>query len=836
MKLGLGFGLALSAAAALMFVVGADERTSRGKSVAPETLLSADSCAVMVFDGSAAHLNGLKETAAWKALEETQLTARILDLVQLFASAGGKEQGQLARDVIEHIRAEGMSAGVKVTNPDGQFQPCGVMVVHRAAKFLKSFGPIVEKLAQQERREVRSEMIDGRSVSMIATDIPNADVCWWDESGHLVIAFGIDAARQTIATATGKSANVTKNRNWKGVRTASGYSVDSFAWVDSEILLKQFGKMPLPPTPSGQQLSVEDMLGLVGLQNVQRVSIKGGYKGLQTWSEMNLESDGPLTGILSLLNQRPLKFGELPPMPKATTAFAAATFDSAGAWDTVISTVRNILKTVEPESESNLDQGLEHISGILGGNPKDVLLSGLGDVWCVYTDPAPLPLPISISPVFVVSVKDKATVSGGIGRLMEIAQREASMPNFSIRHSSKDGRETYSFNLTGMPFVPTLTISDKWLALGVTPGSVQGLSQRESGKVASWKPSEEIQQALKELPQEFSSMTVSDPSAGYVQLLQLAPMGLNLLEQSALKELGDGSLEMPFTAEDLPSADEVTEPMFPNVSVGYSSDHGFGSSSRQSVPSSPIGNVSASASVPILVALLLPAVQQAREAARRTQSRNNLKQMGLAMHNYHDVYNHFPQGTVENTDLEPEKRLSWGYSILPYAEQAALYQSMDGKAAWDADANSLAVGTQVPFAVNPSQPGKRENPSAGDYVGIAGIGPDAAMLPNRDPKAGIFGYNRNSSFRDITDGTSNTLMVADASQPSISFFAGGAANIRGFSQSPYLNGPDGIGSPHNGVVQMLLADGSVRAVAVTIDESVLEALATKAGGETVPNF
>jgi len=70
----------------------------------------------------------------------------------------------------------------------------------------------------------------------------------------------------------------------------------------------------------------------------------------------------------------------------------------------------------------------------------------------------------------------------------------------------------------------------------------------------------------------------------------------------------------------------------------------------------------------------------------------------------------------------------------------------------------------------------------------------------------------------------------------VSYLAGGKATIRGFSKSPYLNGPDGIGSPHSGVVQVLMADGSVRAISVNTDESVLEAIATKAGGEELGDF
>src|SRR5262245_17149207 len=90
--------------------------------------------------------------------------------------------------------------------------------------------------------------------------------------------------------------------------------------------------------------------------------------------------------------------------------------------------------------------------------------------------------------------------------------------------------------------------------------------------------------------------------------------------------------------------------------------------------------------IAVLIALLLPAVQQAREAARRTQCKNNLKQIGLAMHNYHDVYNTFPPGAVarfpvsndgggSSTSTEPGL-WSWGFSILPYIDQSTTYNAL----------------------------------------------------------------------------------------------------------------------------------------------------------------
>lgn len=828
--------MVLVAGMSLAWVGGADEAKHEKSKVAVAELLPSSSFLLVTYDGTAAHLPAIKETAAWQALEETQLTARLLDIGQMLISAAGEEQGVMARQAIEHFRQHGFSIAGSMSGSGDGFLPYGVLVLHDAGRFLEVLEPMIQEAALSAREEVQLRNIEGRNVSFIEANIPNVEFSWWNESGHLVIGLGLDASDQIIATVSGKTDNITKNPLWTKLRSHEGYTVDSLAWLDSGRLLDQFGDFNLPPTPSGEVLSIRELAELLGFHSIRELTMQAGYKGLQTWQDVRLNADGPLTGLAAVLKQRNLSLSELPPMPKATSGFAAAAFDLGGAIDTVLGTVRSLMQKLEPNAESELDQGLATISEVFGSDIRENLLDGFGDVWCVYADPAALPIPIGFSPVVAVSVKDKATLVGGIARLIELAQQQAGNGEVSIRQTSKDGREYFSFSLPGMPVVPTIMVTEKWLIASVTPGSAQSMAQREAGKLPAWKPDKSVTAALAELPQEYSSITVSDPAPSYQQLLQLAPMGFSLLEQNVLPQIAGGSLEMPFGLEDLPAAEMVTEPMFPNVTVGYSTENGIGSTTRQSVPANPMGNMSATVGAPVLVALLLPAVQQAREAARRTQSRNNLKQIGLAMHIYHDVFNELPRGTVANDELEPDERLSWAYSILPYIEQQALYESIDGEAGWEAEENSQAVSVALPVFQNPSQPGERPNPSAGDYVGMAGVGEDAATLENDDPRTGIFGYNRQCRFRDISDGTSNTIMITDSSQPNASYLAGGRATIRGFSQSPYLNGPDGIGSPHAGVVQVLMADGSVRAISVNTDETTLEALATKAGGENVGEF
>jgi prepilin-type N-terminal cleavage/methylation domain-containing protein len=179
--------------------------------------------------------------------------------------------------------------------------------------------------------------------------------------------------------------------------------------------------------------------------------------------------------------------------------------------------------------------------------------------------------------------------------------------------------------------------------------------------------------------------------------------------------------------------------------------------------------------IAILIALLLPAVQQAREAARRTQCKNNMKQLGLAMHNYHDVYKMFAIGSSGGPNIIGTQALSWPWSmrILPYIEQSALF-------------NQLNVGnmTTVPnSAANMSNQNDYTTANAGTPESLLRTPIAAFMCPtaNGGPinkyqrNMGTLMYGYNSFFADsgapftafaigdVKDGTSNTLLFGEKS-------------------------------------------------------------------------
>jgi len=236
--------------------------------------------------------------------------------------------------------------------------------------------------------------------------------------------------------------------------------------------------------------------------------------------------------------------------------------------------------------------------------------------------------------------------------------------------------------------------------------------------------------------------------------------------------------------------------------------------------------------------ILLPAVVRVREAAGKTRCQNNFRQIGLALGDYYDSNDHFPSATRQNPTLPPEKRLSWLFEIGPFVEASPLCHKIDRELAWDAEENRFAALTRRPVFQCPAHPERLPvttlEPS--DYIGMAGIGADAATLPKEDTRAGFLGYDRSLRRADIKDGLDTTLAVAETLASTRAWTGGGWATVRGLDPGgpPYVGVAGQFGSGHYGsAINVLYADGSVRSIPASIDPRVWEALATINGREEV---
>lgn len=285
--------------------------------------------------------------------------------------------------------------------------------------------------------------------------------------------------------------------------------------------------------------------------------------------------------------------------------------------------------------------------------------------------------------------------------------------------------------------------------------------------------------------------------------------------------------------------------------------------------------------IAILISLLLPAVQQAREAARRSSCKNNLKQIGLALHNYHEAYSSFPPGGVTlGSCCSTKSGINWAIAILPYLDQATLFEKYDSNA-FNEDPSNQEVREQNMVVYNcpsdknagklmqpESGPGSGVNYRLGSYRAVSGKTDTSGWMDNADGSAlpsnwrgvlhsiGTNGFTV-EKFNTITDGTSNTIVIAEyhtktrprrgsfwaytyTSYSQSSFTAQRRTLIPDYDRCVAIGGTGGSnackrgwGSMHVGGMQVLLADGSSRFMSENIDLGIFQSLGTPEGEEII---
>lgn len=220
----------------------------------------------------------------------------------------------------------------------------------------------------------------------------------------------------------------------------------------------------------------------------------------------------------------------------------------------------------------------------------------------------------------------------------------------------------------------------------------------------------------------------------------------------------------------------------------------------------------------VAVALLLPAIQGSR-GGRRAPCINNLKQIGLALHNYHHKYGGFPPAYIAGKDGRPMH--SWRVLLLPYLEQQELYEQYHFDEPWDSRHN-LTLAERIPSCYRCPKD-LRAAKSETSYLML--VGPGASSDGPHCRK-----------IEEITDGTSNTIMVAERSLSRIHWMEPRDLDVEKMSYT--INDPAGYGirSPHAGVANALFADGTVHSISEKIDPEILKAVITINAGDRGSEF
>jgi hypothetical protein len=633
------------------------------------------------------------------------------------------------------------------------------------------------------------------------------ELTWGLHDGSYVVALGPGAIESLVARLTDVDRGAPA---WKAelVERLPVERRSTLTYLDAGAVITMLGGLPAPDRE--RFMAVLAASGIAKLETVEAVTgMTAEGTAAALWLDFTAAPEGlfakPETGIGAR---------QLARIPAEATLAQSWSLDLSKT----LAAVLDVVAAADPRAADEFRAGLEQVRAVVGIDLDRHVLQTLGPDWSVVS----LPTTGGMLPnlAIVAGVRDRPTLAQthkAVLGLLRNSMADATTKAV-VREVSYRGQTLYCLEVSGpeivFPLTPTWCLTDDALYVTLSPQLMKTLLARtpadgDMGDVA------EVRAAV--AGGEPDLVGALDPHALVGTLCSIyemaAPAARGLLRQRGI------DLDLP----QLPPSSAIMPYVRPSVSVVRHEADGILMRSTGSVPLGPLsagGGVLgiSPASTPVLVGLLLPAVQAARDAARRTQAMNNLGQIMLAMHNYAACTQgeRLPSQAICDADGRP--LLSWRVALLPYLDEGALYREFHLDEPWDSEHNRKLV---------PRMPACLADPAATADELARGLttfqvltGPETAF---REP-------GRSTDFARISDGTSNTLAVVEVTPDKAVPWT--KPDDHRFEPAQPLAG---IGNPRRAGRLFLGAffDGHVETFTPDIRPDVFKAMVTPAAGDVV---
>ncbi len=681
----------------------------------------------------------------------------------------------------------------------------------RSAAIKKSIDRIAQVLVpgakegKQQAGELKLPMPQGA---------PPVELRWHQD--YLVIGVGDGVADEIIKRFGGKAPE------WLA-KLRQELPVERTAVVHYLNIRKAFGVAI--PLVGLEAFKVVNTLGLDRLNYYASVS---GLEGTGAVSRSQLAMEGKPRGIFALADTGPLKQADLTAVPKDATLALVAKFDAEVALKRLI----ELIGQFDARSQQQFKDELAAVEKQLGFQISEDVLQSLGDTWCLYNSPGEGGLVVS-GLTAVVQVTDRERLIKAHDKLLasirtvnaELTRLQADGSNRGVRPSGVTiadfkfaGHTVYFLNFIGdrAPFAPAWCVTDKELIVSLFPQMIKARLSRgdRAGTLAD----------LPEIAQCFAGK--EQPSAVFYQetrtVFRLVYPVLHIFAAMIANELQAQRVDIDISL--LPSMAAIEPHLQPGVSAVYLTANGFRWEARRTLPgvgSAPLLFVPALLGFRSVVPgpfggarsgpTLLDLEELTPGGAQQALSINQLKQIGLAMHNHLDAHRHFPVADGAGADGKP--KLSWRVQILPFLEEQALFQQFRLDEAWDSEHNKKLID-KMPAVYR--TPGSKLN--AKHMTNYVTTQDKSAVLPP----------GKKIAAADITDGFSNTAMVLEVSDEQAVLWTKPDDFVP--DEDNPLKGVVGL---RDGKFLVLFADGAVRTLPATISKETVRAILTRAGGEVV---
>jgi prepilin-type processing-associated H-X9-DG protein len=802
------------------------------------------------FDGLDAHADRWKNSAAYRMLNETSTGAMLKELAaqladRALASSDGKTlKGSELVLLVEHAFRSGFALGVN--RPAGQPKPSSIGLVIRAGargKVREILGRLIDAGNGPNAKIEAVSRPGGRRILVVGNG-RNPSFAWWSEGDDLALNFmALPGADAMVEALDGRRPNAVEDPARVALaRSEHGFEPVGLAFFDMAAL------PALPPQAAS-----------LGFDRIKRIDYRWGFQGESLMTVARLVAPSPRAGVIALFDQPALKAEKLPPLPEGLDGFTVVSIAPRTLFDQLAA----LFRATSPRGERSIAELEQAVSQATGRRLREDILAHLGPTMTYYEIPTRVNAPTN--PIaglaqgftnvpktcLVIEVDDAAAfapilddvMKGLAASLQGPARRDGKGKEPGVEIKPLTGPQK-GFVVSIPPGVamlpaglrPTVLLGKQSLILAATPDLARQAVARE-GRAGGLPAGDPLARTLGPLSEGLTVLSVSDTRSSLLPgVIANLPRLAQLIGSGGIRGLPGpprilggpaavfrrppggpqaNGFQVRIDPDEIPSPDELRPFLFPARYALSVDDQAIEFVSRESFP-----GLNPLTLAPVAFAMVLPAVQASRTAARRAQSVNNLKQIGLALHNYHSVNDHFPPVAIRDKSGKP--LLSWRVAILPFIEQQGLFQEFKQDEPWDSPHNkALLERMPIIYAVPgaPSEPGKTF------YQGFRG--PGTIFDPSSKNGVGI---------REITDGTSNTLAVVEAHEAvpwtkpdgDVPFDGAPPTKLESLRTLPTM-----LGNHFPGGFNALFADGSVRFLKTSINLVVLRALITRNGGEVI---
>jgi len=428
----------------------------------------------------------------------------------------------------------------------------------------------------------------------------------------------------------------------------------------------------------------------LGVRHLKHAAIVSGLNDETAVSKIIVRHDGQAAGLLAFLKGKPLTADDFRRLPDGVDMAFTARVDLEAAYKQLLTIAREI----EPRSIAQVEHGLKQAEDKLGFSVTDDLLAGLGDLVTVYNSG-------SEGGLFVtglcasVGVRDRSRVEKVIDKLRRLAESELNRdrPTFAVRKSEVDGREIHyvQFLREPIPIAPCWCVTDDELVVGFTPQMVRAHVTRE-GDGGQFLKATGLDKHLAR--GDVLGVSYVDPKLTYELLYSYANLGVCMAASAMEKATG---IQADLTK--FPSYGVISRHMRPTIGISRGTKEAWIGETYATGPTVGVGTI---AGLGMGMAVILPAVQQARATAQSNTSMNNLRQFGLASSMYANIHNKPLPRAITDDDGKP--LLSWRVAVLPLLDRQALYDQFHLDEPWDSPHN-LPLARQMPsIFTHPAHP------------------------------------------------------------------------------------------------------------------------------------